>query len=181
LELDLDKELKTAIATAAAQYGERHPEYDLLPVAYHEKNHAQLDVNDSAKTLKVFLANPTPFLDRDAEAKYEIWHEAVHCLVPVKRTDTLWFEEGVALHFALKNAPLTSKQRKANREAMASPWREVYEAFKVLNPSNEQIRAIRELAPGRLLDNVTPEMVKEVCKVRFKCYELLFHRLPKTR
>jgi hypothetical protein len=178
LTLDLDKELETAIWTAAALYGERYPPYKLLPVAYHQKNHAQIIVDDVAKTLSVFLADPAPFEDKDAEAKYEIWHEAVHCLFPVNRMDTLWFEEGVALRFARTHTPISPKQLANNRREMALPWKEVYKAFNVLNPSDDQIRAIRELAPNRLLDDVKPEMVRKVCKVRFKVYEALFQRLP---
>ena len=123
MTLDFDHELQAAIAAAASLYGPRDETFKLLPVAYHQKTYAQSQVNEQARTISVKLADPTPFADKDSEAKYELWHEAVHCLAPVETTNTLWFEEGVALRFGLDHAPLSSVQKRGNRQAIRPPWK----------------------------------------------------------
>jgi hypothetical protein len=182
MAFDLDEELRTAIAAASSLYGTRDESFELLPVAYHEKNYAQSVVDDRAMTISVKLANPAPFSDRDSEAKFELWHEAVHCLVPVNRMDTLWFEEGVAIRFGLKHAPLSAAKRRANRAVIKPPWKLVQNAFAKLDPTDAQIAAIRERADRRLFDTVTKELIIEVCGARPKLALELCQRLsPNTR
>jgi hypothetical protein len=184
LGINLDQELATAICAAENLYGERDKRFALKPVEHHAETYAQTKVDDTAFTLTVYtsdLSNLTKAA-AEAEAKYQLWHEAVHCLFPVNRMDTLWFEEGVALRFGLKHTPVLPKQLIDNRKALSSPWKDVYKAFKILNPSEAQIREIRERAPGRLLDNVDADIVTNVCNIRYKFCAPLFQRLsPNSR
>jgi hypothetical protein len=160
---DFDIELQTAIKAAASLYGAADTNFALLGVSSHKKPYAQTVVDESARTVGVKLADPSiPFPDVDAEARYEIWHEAVHCLSPVQRMDTLWFEEGVALRFALKHTPVSRPQRRAFKAAVRPPWRDVLNAFTKLNPTDVQIMEIRKRAPRQQFDTVTADLITEV-------------------
>jgi hypothetical protein len=179
MALDLDKELHEAIATAALLYGQRDETFELLPVGHHQRKYAQSIIDHEARTISVKLADAALFTeaDKDNEAKYELWHEAVHCLAPVGRMDTLWFEEGVALRFSLKHAPIPRVQRKRFRRAIGPPWRLVLDAFDELNPTDSQIKAIRERAYRNLFDTVTKELIIETCGVTPKLADRLCQRL----
>jgi hypothetical protein len=160
---DFDVELQTAIKAAASLYGTADTNFALLGVSSHKETYAQTIVDEIAKTVSVKLADPSiPFPDVDAEARYEIWHEAVHCLSPVQRMDTLWFEEGVALRFGLKHAPISRVQRRAFRKAVRTPWKKVLDAFTKLNPSDMQVMEIRRLAPRQQFDTITSDLIVDV-------------------
>lgn len=178
MAIDLDHELKRAIDFAASLYGPPAQTFRLEPVSYHQKNYAQSIVDEHNRTISVRLADPTPFADKDGEATYELWHEAVHCLVPVSRMDTLWFEEGVALRFGLKHAPVASHMKKKYREALKPPWKLVNNAFNRLNATDGQIRMIRERADRGLFDTVTKELIIENCDAKPALAEQLCQRLP---
>jgi len=178
--VDFDKELAVAMRAAAKLYGEPDKRFTIKPVQPHTERYAQAKVDPNTLTVTVHVSELSLFPDPDAEAKYQLWHEAVHCLFPVNRMDTLWFEEGVALRFALKHTPISPKRLKANRAALQSPWKDVYRAFTAFNPSDAQIREIRNRAPEKLLDNVTAKIVTDVCKVRYKVCAPLFQRLSAT-
>jgi len=178
--LDFDLELSKAIAEAAARYGAADPTFTRCPVAYHDKSYAQAIVDDKARTISVKLADPTPFRDRDIEARYELWHEAVHCLAPVNRMDTLWFEEGLATNFALRHSPLTPIRRAANMKALRSPWKEVWIAFKKLEAPDEKIALIRERAEHRQFDSIKEELIVEIFGAQADLAQQLCQRLSPT-
>jgi hypothetical protein len=93
---------------------------------------------------------------------------------------SLWFEEGVALRFGLKKAPLDPALKKANRCVIKPPWKLVLNAFNKLNPTDAQIAAIRERADRKLFDAVTKELIIDVCGVRRKVAEDLCQRLQRN-
>jgi hypothetical protein len=182
---DFDQELQTAIAAAASLYGSRDARFTLLPVTYHQKKYAQSIVDEMACTVSVKLVDPMRLIpipltqaDKDSEAKYELWHEAVHCLAPVQRMDTSWFEEGVALRFSLTHAPLTAAQKRCNRGALGHPWNLVLHAFERLNPSDDQIKAIRERADFKSLDTVKEDLIIQICGADPRLARKLCRRLP---
>jgi hypothetical protein len=90
---------------------------------------------------------------------YQLAHEAVHCLSPRGRRDTLFFEEGLANWFAI-TLPLLSRQyRKACASSLPKILRGPYEAFCELKPADEQIRALRN--DQLVLDDVTPGQIEK--------------------
>lgn len=180
MAFDFDVELTRAIAEAATRYGAADPTFTRCPVVYHEKNYAQTIVDDKARTISVKLANPGPFRNKDSEAQYELWHEAVHCLAPVNRMDTLWFEEGLATNFALRHSPLNSVQRAANIKALRSPWKEVWSAFRKLNASDEKIALIHQKAKDRLFDAINKDLIIEIFGANPSLAEQLCERLSPT-
>jgi hypothetical protein len=179
---DFDLELSKAIAEAAARYGAADPAFTRCPVVYHEKSYAQSIVDEKARTISVKLADPTPFRarNRDIEARYELWHEAVHCLAPVNRMDTLWFEEGLAINFALRHSPLTAIQRAANMKALRSPWKEVWIAFTKLDAPDEKIALIHERAEHRRFDSIKEQLIVEIFGAPADLAEQLCQRLSAT-
>ena len=181
MALDFDQELRTAIGTAESLYGPRDPTFHLLPVAYHQKNYAQSLVNQANRTISVKLADPAVFEDKETEARYELWHEAVHCLAPVERMDTLWFEEGIALRFALTHSPLTPIQKMNNRKALREPWNLCCTLLIGLILQTSQIKEIRNLSCNGLFDTVTAELMIKICDAKPKFAHKLCQRLPSNR
>jgi hypothetical protein len=180
--LDFDAELKRAIEAASSLYGEPVSKFTFLPVEYHDKNYAQTIVYDGAATIAVKLANPAVFANDDYRTKgaiYQLWHEAVHCLAPENRMDTLWFEEGVAIRFCQRKAPVERRYLVESSKHMKRPWSTVRDKFAQLNPTDAQIRAARERAEGRFFDNITEELIVEECDARKNLAADLCRRLPK--
>jgi hypothetical protein len=180
--LDFDAELQRAIQAAASLYGEPVSKFKFLPVGYHDKKYAQTIVYEDAATIAVKLADPTVFANDDYRTKgaiYQLWHEAVHCLAPVNRMDTLWFEEGVAIRFCQKQAPVERRYLIESRKHMKKPWATVRDKFAQLNPTDAQIRTARERATGKFFDNITEEIIVEECGAKKNLAADLCRRLPK--
>jgi hypothetical protein len=177
MSLDFLAELKAAISAAAAKYGPAE-DYRLLPVVFHDKTFAQLDVNVEARTVQVHLASVAS--TSEEEPKYELWHEAIHCLAPVRRWDTLWFEEGLATEFALKHTPISHSYKAASEQVMKPPWKDVLAVFRKLKATNTKVRSIREKTKGHRFDEITEEVVVEVFRAPKKLAGELCQRLSAT-
>lgn len=180
--LDFDAELKRAINVAASLYGAPVSGFTLVPVGYHALGYAQTLVDDVAMTVAVKLANPQVFANEEYRinaAIYQLWHEAVHCLAPVNRMDTLWFEEGVAIRFCQKKTPVDRRYLVESRKHMTAPWSTVYKKFMQLNPTSAEIRATREIAQGRFFDNITEDIIIQQCGAKGNLATALCKRLPK--
>jgi hypothetical protein len=176
---DFDKELTKAIGYFGERYGKPDTEFRRLPVATHDKYFAQTLVDEKNKTISVKLAATTKL----AQIKYQLWHEAVHCLAPVQRMDTLWFEEGLAVHSAL-NAPHMKQAYKSEciAELRSRPiWYGPWQSFKKLNATLPQIKRIHESAPQRRFDNITPSLIIEVFTACPALAHELCQRLPFNR
>lgn len=179
MPFDFDKELSKAIEYFGKRYGEEDAGFRRLSVAAHDKKFAQTLVDEKNKTVSVKITATTKL----AQIKYQLWHEAVHCLAPVQRVDTLWFEEGLAVHSAL-NAP---HMKQAYRSACivdlrSTPvWYDPWQSFQKLNATLPQIKRIHELAPQRRFDNITPSLIIEVFGACPTVAHELCQRLPFRR
>jgi len=176
MPFDFDKELSKAIDYFGERYGKADTEFRRLPVAIHDKNFAETLVDEKNKIISVKLTATTKL----AQIKYQIWHEAVHCLAPVQRVDTLWFEEGLAVHSAL-NAPHMKQAYKSVclAELRSRPvWHAPWQSFKKLNATLPQIKRIHESAPQRRFDNITPSLIIEVFAACPALADELCQRLP---
>jgi len=179
MSINLDKELSKAIDYFGERYGAAETSYDRLPVSTHNKPFAQTLVDDNNKTIAVKVTETAKI----AQQRYQLWHEAVHCLAPVPRMDTLWFEEGLAVYSTL-NAPHMKNAYRSARIAdlRAAPlWYEPWQSFKKLNPTHPKIKEIHELAPQRRFDNITAQLIVDIFGVSSALAVELCQRLPVNR
>jgi hypothetical protein len=93
------KNLKRIISIVERRYGLRVPGCKLRPVLIEGQNFPQTLVSDHDRTVTVRLTESTRKYPQ--QAIFQLAHEAVHCLSPAARLDTLGFEEGLANHHAL--------------------------------------------------------------------------------
>jgi len=181
MAFDFDHELQTAVKSYESRYGARDNRFRFLPVSFHALPYAQTLVDDTSFTLQIKLDQDAK--GQDERLKFQIWHEAVHCLAPVKSMETLWFEEGLAVYSCLYAPHMTRDYRRRCIKGMKSfpAWYAPYEAFKKLKATDEQIKAIHDRAPQRKFDLVTPELIIDVFGTEPTLASSLCNRLDTTR
>lgn len=180
MPFDFDEELSKAIAHFEGRFGERDKKFRLLPVALHQKPFAQTLVSESACTIAVRLNEAVK--DNDLLLKYQIWHEAIHCLAPTESIQTIWFEEGLAVQSAMRAPFVNRKFRKAcERDIASTSWNAPWQAFLKLTTTDEKIREIHERAPARKFDNITPDIIVDVFCVSNDLANSLCRRMDASR
>ena len=78
MAFDLDLELQIAVESYEGRYGTRDGRFRFLSVTFHSLPYAQTLVDDTSFTLQIKLDQAA--YGQDERLKYQIWHEAVHCL-----------------------------------------------------------------------------------------------------
>jgi hypothetical protein len=181
MTFNFDHELQTAVNFYEDRYGARDTRFSFQPVSFHSYPYAQTLVDDTSFTLQVKLDEAAR--GDDYRLKYQIWHEAVHCLAPVRRMETLWFEEGLAVYSCLYAPHMTRDYRQRCIEHLKPfpAWYDPYEAFKKLKATDEQIKAIHDRAPERKFDLITPELIIDVFAAEPTLASSLCNRLGTTR
>jgi hypothetical protein len=181
MAFDLDRELLLAIKIFEARYGNRDPRFQIIPVSFHDRPYAQTIVDDIACTLAVKL--DVAAMNDNVRLKYQIWHEAVHCLAPVNSMHTLWFEEGLAVESCLY-APHMSEDYRQRCIGQLKPfpaWNDPWQCFRELNATDEQVRAAHERAPQRQFDQLRPDLIIEIFGAAPSLAAYLCKRLGSTR
>jgi hypothetical protein len=178
---DFDDELSKAIAHYEDRFGERDKRFHILPVAFHGRPYAQSIVDDHQFTVAVRLNVAAQH--HDLSLKYQLWHEAVHCLAPVNSMRTLWFEEGLAVQCCMYAPPINRQYRKATEPGLKRhrDWYDPWQAFKKLKATDEQIRTIHERAPERKFDLITQDLLIDVFEASQELADTLCCRLGDTR
>lgn len=181
MAFDLDYELQTAVKLYESRYGARDTRFSFQPVSFHSLPYAQTLVDDTSFTLQVKLDEAAR--GDDYRLKYQIWHEAVHCLAPVRSMKTLWFEEGLAVLSTLYAPHMTRDYRRRCIDQLKPfpAWYDPYSAFKNLKATDEQIAAIHERAPERKFDRLMPDLIVDVFGVEPALASVLCNRLGTTR
>src|SRR4030081_3664056 len=96
---DYDGYLQEALAEAETRFGPRVPGWAMQKVMVGDYDHPQTLVSNEHKTITVRL---TRHVESDQRiAKFQIGHEAIHCLTPVENMEVRFFEEGLAVSFSL--------------------------------------------------------------------------------
>src|ERR1700730_3173430 len=92
-------ELHRILSIAENRFGRRVTGWAMLPVLIEGQRFPQTLVSEAARTTRVRLTLSTNLYP--LQATFQLAHEAIHCLSPAERTDTIWFEEGLANHHSL--------------------------------------------------------------------------------
>jgi hypothetical protein len=159
---NFDIELRSAIASFENRYGQRDRSFKILPTSFHDEPYAQILVDEAGRTIAVKLDAAAK--GDDMRLKYQIWHEAVHCLAPVQTKRTLWFEEGLAVQSSLHAPHMNHDYRRLCIDQLKPypAWYDPWRCFKRLKANDEKIKAIHEKAPERKFDLITPELILEI-------------------
>ena len=135
--MDLDQLLRELIDDAARRFGPRHKgEWFIEPVLVDGDNFPETIVNDARRTIRVRVTN----LVRSSreEARYELGHESIHCLLATGRRDTIYFEEGLANHYALTLPCIPRPWRRRAKAKLPELLSAPYEAFRALCPTDDK-------------------------------------------
>jgi hypothetical protein len=181
MAFDFDSELQRAVAHWESQYGDRDKSFSFLAVEFHNKPYAQTLVNEQARTLAVRLDFAAK--GDDLRLKFQLWHEAVHCLAPVETMETIWFEEGLAVYSSLYAPPINREYRRRCLKDMERfpDWYRPYKAFTKLKATSDQIKSLHEALPLRRFDNVTADLIVECFDINKTFADQLCQRLTTTR
>lgn len=166
------------IRKAEKLYGKKvgYPLNDVIIMP--SKNYAQTLVDEDKGDLKVSLT--TYLTNKNPQTVYQAAHEAVHCLFPVQRMDTLYLEEGLAIEFALNTVgEINHKYAAESLKELRSPWLEAYNSYLKLNPASYKIRKLRIDSPW--LDQVTIKQIETHLDASPAVASELVRRLPKSR
>jgi hypothetical protein len=131
----------------------------------------------TAKTIKIRLRESTR--NDPQQRMYQLAHEAIHCLAPRNRRDTLWFEEGFANWHAVNYPALPRNYRTRAPAGITGLLAPTYHAFCKLNPTDSQLAELRKHQP--ILDDVKAEDIVKYFGATEELAKVLTQRLPEER
>ena len=113
------------------------------------------------------------------QAAFQLSHEAVHCLAPASRRDTIWFEEGLANQVSLTFPEIDENYRQEAEANVPTLFVEPLAAFRSLSATDDQIKQMREEEP--CFDKLTPSLIQKYFNTSNELAEKLCRRLPLKR
>jgi hypothetical protein len=111
--------------------------------------------NDGATVYYARVAKDDPL-----RLRFQLAHEAIHCLSGAFRRDALVLEEGLAVYFTLNLTNKNSSYDQRATDALPPLFNNALALFNRLNPTDEKIKALRTHYP--CLDAVQPEILQSV-------------------
>lgn len=173
-----DDILRRFLEYAIELYGPRYLHgYLIAPVTIGEERFAETIVDHPSQTIMVRITIAT---EKDPiKASYQLAHESIHCLIASGRRDTIWFEEGLANHFALRKAGLPRDYWRRSLSMLEDVFRRPLRAFEALNASTEDIREFRAKFPRT--DEIEAPHVEKHFGVTTDLAERLCRRMPLAR
>ena len=134
-------ELQRILSIVKLRFGAQVAGWTMLPVLIEGQRFPQTLVSEAHRTFRVRLTESTNTYPQ--QALFQLAHEAIHCLSPAERLDTIWFEEGLANHHSLTFSELPARYRKESEKLVPTLFAEPLAAFRSLNPADEKIKALR--------------------------------------
>ncbi len=135
------------IKIAETLYGKRDASYTLLGVELTKKKNPQIwfpNYGDSKNIVIQITENCLNDMDR---AVFQVAHEAIHCLAPVKNNEVSVLEEGLATLFAIDYCTKNNHGKHWNAQkkeyVTAQKWVE-----KLIETDKHIIKKLRDLEPS---------------------------------
>jgi hypothetical protein len=176
--LNNDKLLAHYISEAEKRFGPRYHEWEIAPVEVDRESFPESFLNTDTKTITVHITKSTS--DNREQARYQLAHEAIHCLFGRCARETIYFEEGLACEFGLNLKNLSGKFRARSRlQLQRTPLIEPYNAFRALKANDKAIRRLREQCPD--VESLTSELVQQIFAVSEEIALTMCQRLPQER
>lgn len=173
-----DKLLQELIDDAARRFGPRsRATWRILPVRVERRGYPETIFDAQTQAISVRVTERV--LTSAEEARYELGHEAVHCLLASGRRDTIYFEEGLANYNALHLPGLPRAFRRGSERILPAVLSHALWAFEALNPSDEKIAALRAEVPE--IDLLGVPSVQKHFDVSEKIAQAACLRMPKDR
>jgi hypothetical protein len=178
--MNLDHLLAELIEDAALRYGPRYrADWPVEPVLVEGTNYPETIVDQTRQSIRVRV---TEFVWSSAEeARYELAHEAIHCLLASGARNTVFFEEGLTVRHGLTLSSIPRRWRDAAERKLPSVLSEPYEAFQRLKPTDKKIRALRADCPDVEQLANQPELVMKHFKVHRAFAEKVCRRMEEAR
>lgn len=158
---------------AQRRFGRADPGWSRDAITVGQENFAQVVAGRRPNTYTVRLTSTTA--NDAAQRLYQLSHEVVHCLAPAIRNDTIWFEEGLATHFALTQPNLSADYIARAERLLQDRHRAPLEAFRAVSPADDAIRAMR--VQQLRFDDFTPELILRHTRATAEQAEALCRRV----
>jgi hypothetical protein len=173
-----DEQLHELIRHAVERFGPRwRATWSIEKVLVQGDNFPETIVDDARQSIRVRVTNLVR-LSAD-EARYELSHESIHCLLATGRRDTIYFEEGLANFYALTLPSLSRQWRRAAKAKLPKILKMPYEAFCALRPTDARVKALRDELPD--IDELTPSLVEKHFKVPAEVAAVVCRRMERDR
>jgi hypothetical protein len=177
-KMDLDQLLNDLIEEAAKRFGPRYrPDWSIEPVRAERDDHPETIIDEVGQRITVWLTKSAA--SDIQQARYQLCHEAIHCLLAKGKRDTIYFEEGLAIDCALNASGLNRRYRKEAEATMHSVFEPPLKAFRALKPTDEKIKKLRAEVPD--IDQLTPALVEKHFGAPSKAAEGVCQRMEFTR
>lgn len=153
--LDYQNIFDNEIAEAESRFGSRVPRWKFR-CRYDDQRQWPESVPENSGEMIVYVVKDA--LSKPSEAKYQLAHEAIHCLAATTTRKTRTFEEGLAVDFALSR--LSPRDRIQSRKVLPAIFKEAYDDFRKLpsiNAISAKIKKAREIRPG--IDDFDEEFI----------------------
>lgn len=151
--------LGQALDEAEKRYGPRDPSFTILGVEVNSRAQPQIRFRGNDKHVIVQI---TKGCSHDLQcAGYEMAHEVIHCLNPIKNGEATVLEEGLATHFAVEYAinKLDDKNREVSNPKYAYAMNLVRELLQAYG--DDVIKRLRNAEPS--LSAITPQLIYDTC------------------
>jgi hypothetical protein len=172
-----NQEFKKIFKQTQRLLGSQEPNWKIMPIQIVGDNYPETTCD--AVTREVTIRVTTSTIRHPQQRTYQLTHESVHCLSPRKRSDTLFFEEGLANWYALTHRSLPREYRHEAEQKLDPLLAKPYKLFCALMPTYQQIASLRADCP--VLDDVTSELIIKHFSATPELAAQLMERLPKNR
>ena len=174
---EFNREFKKIFKETQRRLGKMEPGWKIGPIKIEGDDYPQTTCNEITKCVVVRVTKST--LEYPTRRTYQLTHESVHCLSPRDKSDTLFFEEGLANWYTLTNPALPEEYREESKAILDPLLAKPFQIFCELNPTYQRISALRAECPG--LDEVTVELIIKHFGASETLAKRLMDRLPSYR
>lgn len=159
MEQTLDELLAELIKHAAGRFGPRYREtLPIAPVIFGGA-YPQTSIENGVITVRVTESVRTDPM----RARYQLAHEAVHCVGGTCKPNTIYFEEGLATYYAITLPGLDKNYLRACKKQLHGIFLAPLAAFEALIPTDKTVSALRAQQPN--MDQLEPRLVETILRV----------------
>jgi hypothetical protein len=165
------------LSQAECRFGPRDSTWSLDRLWVEGDTFPETSPGSRPRTYSIRLTAST--LKYPQQRVYQLAHESIHCLAPTLRRETLWFEEGLANHFALTLPDLPESYRAEAETLLPKLFEGPLAAIRALGASDEAIRLLRLKQPT--FDALDTAIIRSHFGASHQLANALCQRLPSGR
>jgi hypothetical protein len=149
------KLFRDLLATAERWFGRRHGTWKLRTEG-RDNPTPECVADQVSNSVTVYFANEAKSnIDR---LRFQLSHEAIHCVSGCFKREALFFEEGLAVQFSMDCS--SQAYREQNLPVLPTMFKKAWAHFERLRATDAQLRELRTHASS--FDDLTPDILVRV-------------------